>query len=98
MTEVIPAVIRREVPAASDELPSAALSIDGGGSIATRPGTQQSNIALEKWFQFDLELTTALPVNVIGERVYVRLLRDPEPLAVQWYRLGRQLFLSKFNV
>ena len=98
LTQVIRAVIRREVPAASDELPSVALSIAGGGSIATRPDAQRPNIAMEKLFQFDLELTTELPINVIGERVYVRLLREPEPLAVQWYRLGRQLFLSKFNV
>ena len=98
LTHVIPAVIRRDVPAASDELPSAALGIAGGGNIATRPDAQQTNIAMERLFQFDLELTTDLPINVIGERVYVRLLRDPEPLALQWYRLGRQLFLSKFNV
>jgi putative peptide zinc metalloprotease protein len=96
--QVIPAVIRRKVPAASDQLPSAALSIAGGGNIATRPDAQQPNTALTKLFQFDLKLMTELPVNVIGERVYVRMLRDPEPLARQWYRRGRQLFLSKFNV
>jgi putative peptide zinc metalloprotease protein len=98
MGRVIPARIRRKVPAASNRLPSPALSIAGGGHIATRPDAQRPNTAMEKFFQFDLELETKLPVNVIGERVYVRLLRDPEPLAVQWYRRGRQLFLSKFNV
>ena len=98
MGHVIPALIRRKVPAASNQLPSPALSIAGGGRIATRPDAQQPNTAMEKFFQFDLELETKLPVNFIGERVYVRLLRDPEPLAVQWYRRGRQLFLSKFNV
>jgi putative peptide zinc metalloprotease protein len=98
MGRVIPARIRRKVPAASNQLPSPALSIAGGGHISTRPDAQRPNTAMEKFFQFDLELETKLPVNVIGERVYVRLLRDPEPLAVQWYRRGRQLFLSKFNV
>ena len=54
--------------------------------------------SIENFFQFDVALATELPINVIGERVYVRLLRNPEPLALQWYRLGRQLFLSRFNV
>ena len=98
LSQVFPALIRRDVPAASDELPSAALGITGGGNIVTRPDAKQANTAMEKLFQFDLELKMNVPVNVIGERVYVRLLRDPEPLAMQWYRLGRQLFLSKFNV
>ena len=98
LEHVIPALIRRKVPAASNELPSPALSIAGGGRIATRPDAQHPNTAMEKFFQIDLELKTNLVVNVIGERVYVRLLRDPEPLALQWYRRGRQLFLSKFNV
>lgn len=98
LEHIIPAVISRNVPAASDELPSAALSIDGGGSIATLPGAQRPNTAMEKLFQFDVVLKTKLPINIIGERVYVRLMRAPEPLAIQWYRSGRQLFLSKFNV
>ena len=98
LTGVIPATITREVPAASDVLPSAALSVSGGGRIATRPDAPQPNTAIENFFQFDIELATELPINVIGERVYVRLLRNPEPLALQWYRLGRQLFLSRFNV
>jgi putative peptide zinc metalloprotease protein len=98
VSQVIPAEIGREVPAASATLPSTALSIAGGGRIATRPDAAHPNTALEKLFQFDIELVTDVPVNIIGERVYVRLLRDPEPLAVQWYRRGRQLFLSRFNV
>jgi putative peptide zinc metalloprotease protein len=98
LTRPIPAVVEREVPAATDELPSPALSIAGGGVIATRPNEKGADIALRKLFQFDVKLHTNFPVNNIGERVYVRLLRDPEPLALQWFRLGRQLFLSKFNV
>ena len=98
LTRPIPAVVEREVPAATDELPSPALSIAGGGVIATRSNEKGADIALRKLFQFDVKLHTNFPVNNIGERVYVRLLRDPEPLALQWFRLGRQLFLSKFNV
>ena len=98
LTRVIPATVTREVPAASDVLPSPALSVSGGGGIATRPDATRPNTAIEKYFQFDLELAAELPLDVVGERVYVRLLRDPEPLALQWYRRGRQLFLSRFNV
>jgi len=98
LTVTIPASLQREVPAATDELPSQVLSVAGGGSIATRPNEEGANIALRKLFQFDIKLHTTIPISNIGERVYVRLLREPEPLAIQWFRVGRQLFLTKFNV
>lgn len=95
---VVPAIMQREVPAASNELPSFALSRAGGGPIATMPDSQNPNQTLRPVFQFDLALTGDIPIDKIGERVFVRIMRDPEPLSVQWYRIGRQLFLSKFNV
>ena len=35
---------------------------------------------------------------VYGQRVHVRFDHRPEPLAVQWYRSLRRLFLTHFNV
>lgn len=96
--QVLTARLLREVPAASNELPSFALSRAGGGTIATMPDTEHPNKTLRPVFQFDLTLAEDIPVNKIGERVFVRIMREPEPLSVQWYRIGRQLFLSKFNV
>jgi len=47
---------------------------------------------------FEVELTLPVEVRHIGERVYVRFDHGSEPLARQWYRRFRQLFLKRFNV
>ena len=49
-------------------------------------------------FQIDVELMGGLSVDRFGERVYVRFDHKMEPLALQWYRGIRRLFLSRFNV
>jgi putative peptide zinc metalloprotease protein len=97
--ETVPAVIRREVPGATAELPSGALGSAGGGQIATDPTDAQGVKAMEKVFQFDLELPALSRVVVnVGGRVHVRFDHGWEPLAMQWYRQVRQLFLARFNV
>jgi putative peptide zinc metalloprotease protein len=92
------AEIKREVPAATDELPSMTLSLQGGGKIGldtTKPGDGK---ALEKLFVLDLDLSSGAPTNYIGGRIYVRFEHQPEPLADQWYREVRRVFLKRFNV
>ncbi len=96
--ETLPALIQREVPGASDRLPSAALGYSGGGRVAIDPRDTQGVVAMEKLFQVDLELPSRLPLLNIGSRVYVRFDHGWEPLAVQWARELRQLFLARFNV
>lgn len=95
---VHPAKLVREVPAAGDQLPSAALSNAGGGSIAADPRDPQGARALASSFQFDLELPPEVTSASYGGRAYVRFTHPPEPLAVQWYRRLRQAFLERFNV
>jgi len=92
----IPSAVLREVPAASSDLPSPALSLQGGGSIALDPrgGKAQS---FENFFHFDLRAPAAAGER-IGERVYVRFEHDPESLARRWYRTVRHLFLRTFDV
>ena len=55
-------------------------------------------MAFEKMFQFDLELSRPIAPVFVGGRVYVRFDHKPEPLAFQWYRQLRQMFLRRFNV
>jgi putative peptide zinc metalloprotease protein len=98
LADPIPAVIRREVPAATSELPSMALSNQGGGDIAIDPLDAQRMRALQALFQFDLESSTRSDVVNVGGRVYVRFDHGWEPLAQRWYRQIRRLFLSKFHV
>jgi putative peptide zinc metalloprotease protein len=88
----------RQVPAGEEYLPSLALAVEGGGQIATDPRDQKGPKSLERMFQVDVELLDALGIELFGERVYVRFDHKMEPLAVQWYRGLRRLFLSRFNV
>jgi len=94
----IDAGIARLVPAASEELPSPALGSDGGGPVPMDPKDPKGQKALRKVFQLDLQLPLEHRVVNVGGRVYVRFDHGWEPLMAQWYRQGRQLFLSRFHV
>jgi putative peptide zinc metalloprotease protein len=89
----------RQVPAGEVTLPSRALATEGGGQIATDPRDAASGPkALERMFQFDIALEGVPPLEVFGERAYVRFEHRREPLAARWYRDVRRLFLSRFGV
>lgn len=98
LNEITSATISRVVPSASDQLPSPALGSDGGGPIAMNPMSGESNTAAEKLFQLDLELPSDARFVNAGGRVYVKFIHEWEPLATQWERDVRQLFLSRFKV
>jgi putative peptide zinc metalloprotease protein len=85
----------REVPGGSERLPSKALSLDGGGRIATDPRDSSGLKTLGRTFQFDLELDGDASDLVFGSRVYVRFDHDDLPLFVQIYRAVRQVILAK---
>ncbi|MES2770780.1 MAG: PqqD family protein [Pseudomonadota bacterium] len=96
-----PVVLQRVVPAAVGELPTSALSLSGGGSIATLPSDNQGVKTIDRVFLVDLQLPATLGANAasaFGERVYVRFDHGYEPLGWQLWRRLRQLFLSQFNV
>lgn len=95
--ESIPARLLREVPAASDRLPSTALGTQGGGSVIVDPGDQHGVKALEKVFQIELAIPQIARDVKFGGRVYVRFDHGWEPVAYRWVRGVRQLFLSKFD-
>ena len=88
----------REVPAASSQLPSKALSTAGGGSFAVDPGDRESRKTLQRYFQFDIELPPEAAAIAFGSRVYVRFEHESEPLGFQLFRRLRQLFLARLNV
>lgn len=94
----IPARITRTVPAAEGALPSKVLGSAGGGQIAVNPKDERGLTPLRSVFQYDIALDEDLPAWRIGERVYVKFDHGKEPLAYQWYRIGRQLFLARFGV
>ena len=94
---VIPAKIVREVPAASKELPSRALSLDGGGKIALDTRSANELDVLNRLFQFDLHLEQAPPIR-LEQRVFVRFSHSPTPLWLRGYDALRRLLLRRFAV
>ena len=98
LSEVFPATITREVPAASDQLPSKALTPEGGGSVPVDPSDRSGTKTLTRHFQLDLAVQTPMPLTRVGGHVYARFDHGWEPLGLQGYRRLRQLFLSQFNV
>jgi putative peptide zinc metalloprotease protein len=98
IAETVSALLKREVPAATDQLPGRALSHEGGGEIAIDPRDMLGVTAFQKVFLFDLELPAHAGLLNVGGRVYVRFDHGQEPLAWRWYRSASQLFLRRFNV
>lgn len=88
----------RAVPGGVDELPTAALGLNGGGSIPTSPNDPNGVKTLERVFLVDLDLPPAMRPSAFGGRVHVRFDHGFEPLAWQGLRRLRQLFLSRFGV
>ena len=98
LTEPMTARVKRLVPAASEELPSAALGSEGGGQVPLDPHDPKGQKAMKRLFQIDLELPPRHGLANVGGRVYVRFDHGWDSLLAQWYRQGRQLFLARFNV
>lgn len=93
----LPARIVRQVPAATHELPSMALSTEGGGLFALDPAQKDKAQVFERLFQLDL--TLAIPLaDKVEERAYVRFEHTPEPLGQRWWRALRRLLMSRFEV
>jgi putative peptide zinc metalloprotease protein len=98
VSEILPASLVREVPAATDQLPSRTLSREGGGEIAIDPREMRGTKTLENIFLFDIQLPPPAGYYNVGGRVYVRFDHGEEPVIWRWYRGMRALFLKKFNV
>ena len=89
--------ILREVPQASDRLPSNILGTAGGGQIALDPRFENAT-ALQTLFQFDIELLPEGNLATVGGRVHVRFDHGKAPMARQVYRSLRLLLLRRFRV
>ncbi len=88
----LPAHVLRAAAGASHVLPSPALAERFGGPLETLPRDPDA-IRTEKAF-FEVEVGLDDPVRAwIGERAQVRFAHPAEPLALQWLRELRQLFL-----
>lgn len=98
ITETYPAELLRQTAGGIDELPAAALALNGGGSILTDPQDSKGLKTMQRIFITDLILPKSIKTAQYGERVYIRFYHGNEALAWQALRRLRQLFLSRFNV
>lgn len=98
IASIIPARVVREVPEASSDLPSLALSPGGGGKIALDPEENRNRQpkSFRKNFLFDIALTGVTPTR-IGERAFIRFVHPPETLAEKWSRNLKRLLLRRFS-
>lgn len=90
------ATLSTEVPSAQKTLPSPALSVEGGGQFALDPTNQDEPQAFDPIFIFDL-LIDDMPIQRIGERVYIRFRHTPEPLGYRIYRSLRRVLLRELE-
>jgi putative peptide zinc metalloprotease protein len=96
--EVWAAQLVREVPGGDASLPSLALALENGGTVAVDMRDPQQPRTLSKVFQFDLRLPAEAGQALIGERAHVRFVHVNEPLALQLWRRVRQLLLSRLDL
>jgi putative peptide zinc metalloprotease protein len=94
----VPARIRRELPGASLQLPTAALGSAGGGPVAVDPRDKHGVTALRQVFQLELTVPAEVRSEYLGARVFVRFDHGLEPAGFQVYRALRRLLLRQFNV
>jgi len=92
----IRALLIRDVPAATHDLPSRALGDRGGGPYATDPADENGLRTIEPVVLSDLKLPEAI-LQRVGGRAWVRYSHGATPIADQCYRILRQLFLQHFN-
>jgi putative peptide zinc metalloprotease protein len=90
------ALLIRDVPAATHDLPSRALGDRGGGPYATDPADENGLRTIEPVVLSDLKLPEAI-LQRVGGRAWVRYSHGATPIADQCYRILRQLFLQHFN-
>ena len=94
--ETLAAQVTRDAPAATYDLPSAALGDRGGGALPTDPADKEGLRTRDPVVLVDLSLP-ARSLERIGARVRVRFDHGAQPLAGRWYRQLRQAFLQHFN-
>ncbi|MDV7141582.1 efflux RND transporter periplasmic adaptor subunit [Tropicimonas sp. TH_r6] len=89
--------IDRVFPTLTRQLPTLALSTEGGGRIALDPASPQGRPqAFEGFYQLDLRLEDPVAVGTYGDRVLVRFAHSDSPLVLRLYRGATQVFLKYF--
>jgi len=105
--EALPARLMRDSIGATRELPSAALSADMGGQIATEPQDEHHTKTLRPVVVMDVQVAAppaasqtdpgAINKALLGQRVWVRFDQGWTPLPAQAWRWLQRRALADFN-
>jgi putative peptide zinc metalloprotease protein len=87
----------RTFPTATHALPSPALSSLYGGPIAVDPADETGLTAVDEWFELEVAVAGDGSLGWPGARVLVKFDAALEPLAWQYYRKLRQLFIRQLS-
>ena len=90
------AALQNETPAATRQLPNAALGDRQGGPVNVDPADKEGLRTQAPVFLLDV-LVPALTADHIGGRAWVKLVLEREPLALQGIRVLRQLLVRQFS-
>lgn len=90
------AELQNETPAATRQLPNAALGDRQGGPVNVDPADKEGLRTQTPVFLLDV-LVPGLTAERIGGRAWVKLVLEQEPLALQGIRVMRQLLVRQFN-
>lgn len=91
-----PAQLRNEVPAATRQLPNAALGDRQGGPVAVDPADAQGLRTQQPVFLLDVAVP-GISAERIGGRAWVRLELASAPVGLQALRALRQLLVRQFS-
>ncbi len=90
--------VLRELPGATNRLPSGVLGTAGGGGILVDPSNESGLTPLQNVFLLDIQLKKPL-VNVAPDkRVLVRFNYGVQPIGFRMFRQIQQLFLGRHNL
>jgi putative peptide zinc metalloprotease protein len=90
------ATLRNETPAATRQLPSAALGDRQGGPVGIDPADKEGLRTQLPVFLLDV-LVPTVTADHIGGRAWVKLVLQDEPLGLQGLRVLRQLLVRQFS-
>ena len=82
---LVPVRLTHVVPAATYQLPSAALGTAGGGDVPVDPADSSGRTTLARVFEVELTLPPGISAHP-GARAQVRFEYSHAPLGIRWYR------------
>jgi len=94
----VEAKLVRELPGASEYLPSNVLGSAGGGALAIDPSDPEGVKTFDRVFQFQVQPIKPLDSVVFNERVYLRFYHDNKSLFERWLLWLRLILLNELEI